>query len=203
MEFYLNKLVLSQPRSLKSTTTRPAVGGPKTFWEDQRAGDLKKRSPTSKFTWFLRFLLSAVGGPKQILRTGPRTPRPEPTDDLPPPFSTAHHRQGTSDGAILPTVGPMGRWPAWLPPSVPLLQSHRGLERLRRTWLSPWISVWATHLLITGTCICDIRQVCDPVQDLDGQKTTKISLSNISDTTCTWDSVVKRQTKQEPCSLRF
>ena len=38
------------PRSLKSTTTRPAVGGPKTFWEDQRAGDLKKRSPTSKFT---------------------------------------------------------------------------------------------------------------------------------------------------------
>ena len=58
------------PRSLKSTTTRPAVGGPKTFWEDQRAGDLKKRSPTSKFTWFLRFLLSAVGGPKQILRTG-------------------------------------------------------------------------------------------------------------------------------------
>ena len=37
-------------RSLKSTTTRPAVGGPKTFWEDQRAGDLKKRSPTSKFT---------------------------------------------------------------------------------------------------------------------------------------------------------
>ena len=58
------------PRSLKSTTTRPAVGGPKTFWEDQRAGDLKKRSPTSKFTWFFRFLLSAVGGPKQILRTG-------------------------------------------------------------------------------------------------------------------------------------
>ena len=37
-------------RSLKSTTTRPAVGGPKTFWEDQRAGDLKKRSPTPKFT---------------------------------------------------------------------------------------------------------------------------------------------------------
>ena len=30
------------PRSLKSTTTQPAVGGPKTFWEDQRAGDLKK-----------------------------------------------------------------------------------------------------------------------------------------------------------------
>ena len=30
-------------RSLKSTTTRPAVGGPKTFWEDQRAGDLKKK----------------------------------------------------------------------------------------------------------------------------------------------------------------
>ena len=59
-------------RSLKSTTTRPAVGGPKTFWEDQRAGDLKKRSPTPKFTWFLRFLLSAVGGPKQILRTGTR-----------------------------------------------------------------------------------------------------------------------------------
>ena len=57
-------------RSLKSTTTRPAVGGPKTSWEDQRAGDLKKRSPTSKFMWFLRFLLSAVGGPKQILRTG-------------------------------------------------------------------------------------------------------------------------------------
>jgi len=26
-----------QPRSLKSTTTRPAVGGPKAFWEDQRA----------------------------------------------------------------------------------------------------------------------------------------------------------------------
>ena len=25
------------PRSLKSTTTQPAVGGPKTFWEDQRA----------------------------------------------------------------------------------------------------------------------------------------------------------------------
>ena len=24
-------------RSLKSTTTQPAVGGPKTFWEDQRA----------------------------------------------------------------------------------------------------------------------------------------------------------------------
>ena len=39
-----------EARSLKSTTTRPAVGGPKTFWEDQRAGDLKKRSPTSKFT---------------------------------------------------------------------------------------------------------------------------------------------------------
>ena len=37
-------------RSLKSTTTQPAVGVPKTFWEDQRAGDLKKRSPTSKFT---------------------------------------------------------------------------------------------------------------------------------------------------------
>ena len=63
-------LLASHSRSLKSTTTRPAVGGPKTFWEDQRAGDLKKRSPTSKFTWFLRFLLSAVGGPKQILRTG-------------------------------------------------------------------------------------------------------------------------------------
>ena len=62
-----------QSRSLISTTARPAVGGPKTFWEDQRAGDLKKRSPTSKFTWFLRFLLSAVGGPKQILRTGPLT----------------------------------------------------------------------------------------------------------------------------------
>ena len=28
-------------RSLKSTTMQPAVGGPKTFWEDQRAGDLK------------------------------------------------------------------------------------------------------------------------------------------------------------------
>ena len=27
----------SQARSLKSTTTQPAVGGPKTFWEDQRA----------------------------------------------------------------------------------------------------------------------------------------------------------------------
>ena len=26
----------SKTRSLKSTTTRPAVGGPKTFWEDQR-----------------------------------------------------------------------------------------------------------------------------------------------------------------------
>merc|ERR1711963_770827 len=26
-----------EPRSLKSTTTQPAVGGPKTFWEDQRA----------------------------------------------------------------------------------------------------------------------------------------------------------------------
>ena len=25
------------PWSLKSTTTQPAVGGPKTFWEDQRA----------------------------------------------------------------------------------------------------------------------------------------------------------------------
>ena len=31
------------PRSLKSTTTQPAVGGPKTFREDQRAGDLKKK----------------------------------------------------------------------------------------------------------------------------------------------------------------
>ena len=41
---------VGRTRSLKSTTTRPAVGGPKTFWEDQRAGDLKKRSPTSKFT---------------------------------------------------------------------------------------------------------------------------------------------------------
>ena len=68
-----------EARSLKSTTTRPAVGGPKTFWEDQRAGDLKKRSPTSKFTWFLRFLHSAVGGPKQILRTGPPT-----TPKIPP-----------------------------------------------------------------------------------------------------------------------
>ena len=28
---------LLSPRSLKSTTTQPAVGGPKTFWEDQRA----------------------------------------------------------------------------------------------------------------------------------------------------------------------
>ena len=27
----------SESRSLKSTTTQPAVGGPKTFWEDQRA----------------------------------------------------------------------------------------------------------------------------------------------------------------------
>ena len=26
-----------EARSLKSTTTQPAVGGPKTFWEDQRA----------------------------------------------------------------------------------------------------------------------------------------------------------------------
>ena len=67
--FYWHQVRLYLARSLKSTTTRPAVGGPKTFWEDQRAGDLKKRSPTPKFTWFLRFLLSAVGGPKQILRT--------------------------------------------------------------------------------------------------------------------------------------
>ena len=29
--------VFTEPRSLKSTTTLPAVGGPKTFWEDQRA----------------------------------------------------------------------------------------------------------------------------------------------------------------------
>ena len=41
-----------ETRSLKSTTTQLAVGGSKTFWEDQRAGDLKKRSPTSIFFIF-------------------------------------------------------------------------------------------------------------------------------------------------------
>ena len=48
------------------TTTQLAVGGPKTFWEDQRAGGLKKGRWGQNF----RFWLSAVGGSKTIWRTG-------------------------------------------------------------------------------------------------------------------------------------
>ena len=45
-------------RSMKSKTAATIIGGPKTFWEDQRAGGLKKVANVN----FLQFLLSTVRG---------------------------------------------------------------------------------------------------------------------------------------------
>ena len=45
------------------------IEGPKTFWEDQRAGGLKKRLQCQNLRIFLQFLLSTVRGRKLISRS--------------------------------------------------------------------------------------------------------------------------------------
>ena len=45
------------------------VGGLKTIWENQRAKDLKKVTKV-KFYIIFEVLLSVVGGPRSISRTG-------------------------------------------------------------------------------------------------------------------------------------
>ena len=62
---FLKKLQI-WPQSLKLSTAATMVRGPKTFWEDQRAGGLKKKVARVEI---FRFLLSAVVGPKTISRT--------------------------------------------------------------------------------------------------------------------------------------
>ena len=55
-------------RSLKSTTTQPAVGGPKTFWEDQRAWRPKNlAAQRAEGTKVLR--RQTTGGTKNIYQT--------------------------------------------------------------------------------------------------------------------------------------
>ena len=58
-----------QARSMKSKTAATMIEGPKTFWEDQRAGGLKKRLQCQNLRIFLQFLLSTVRGRKLISRS--------------------------------------------------------------------------------------------------------------------------------------
>ena len=55
--------------SLKSKTARTVVGGPKTFWEDQRAKGLKKGCQGRNLRYFCVFFISTFGGPELISRT--------------------------------------------------------------------------------------------------------------------------------------
>ena len=48
---FLRKLQI-WPQSLKSSTAATMVRGPKTFWEDQRAGGLKKGRKGQNFSVF-------------------------------------------------------------------------------------------------------------------------------------------------------
>ena len=57
-----------QAQSLKSKTVATMIGGPKTFWEDQRAGGLKKVANVKIYAFFAVFL-STVRGRKPISRT--------------------------------------------------------------------------------------------------------------------------------------
>ena len=71
-----------QAQSLKSKTVATMIGGPKTFWEDQRAGGLKKVANVKIYAFFAVFLSTVRGRSREVFQiwiiSAEKRPYPRP-----------------------------------------------------------------------------------------------------------------------------